>query len=321
MNYRKILLVVGLALLAGCSDDEPETEIPDLDFREEMREFVQAISSHAKSRNSSFLIIPQNGQELFTLDGTLNGDAAEDYFAAIDGTGREDLFYGYLADNEATPTGTTDIFTNYLQIALDKDKAVLVTDYCSSTGKVDNAYAKNNNQHFIPFAADHRELDNIPAYPGTPYAVNDADITSLSLAKNFLYLINPGEYATKAAFLDAIRDTNYDILLIDLYYDGEALSSTDVASLKTKANGGSRLVICYMSIGEAESYRPYWFLLPNHLIVSENPDWPGNYVVKYWEEEWQDLIYKDENSYTDKILTAGFDGVYLDIIEAYETFE
>ena len=41
----------------------------------------------------------------------------------------------------------------------------------------------------------------------------------------------------------------------------------------------------------------------------------------YWEDNWKKIIYKDQNSYTNKIVTTGFDGVYLDIIEAYESFE
>jgi cysteinyl-tRNA synthetase, unknown class len=321
MIVRKILLGVGVVVFAACGSDDPQIEIPDLDFRDEMRKFVQEISARAKAEKSDFLIIPQNGQELFTLDGTVNGALAEDYFAAIDGTGREDLFYGYLADDQQTPTGTTDIFINYLGLARDAGKTVMVTDYCSTQSKVNNAYASNDGNQFIPFVADHRELDNIPGYPSEPHGVNDADVIALSQAKNFLYLINPGEFGTKAAFLSAIKNTNYDVLLIDLYYDSEELSADDVASLKTKTNGGGRLVICYMSIGEAESYRPYWYQVPNDLIVSENPDWPGNYVVKYWDENWKNIIYKKDGSYTDKILKAGFDGVYLDIIEAYETFE
>jgi cysteinyl-tRNA synthetase len=40
--------------------------------------------------------------------------------------------------------------------------------------------------------------------------------------------------------------------------------------------------------------------------------------VKYWDPGWQSLIFGSPNSYLDKIVEAGFDGVYLDIIDAYE---
>ena len=53
----------------------------------------------------------------------------------------------------------------------------------------------------------------------------------------------------------------------------------------------------------------------------ENPDWEGNFKVKYWIEDWQKIIYGNEDSYLDKILEAHFDGVYLDIIDAFEYYE
>jgi cysteinyl-tRNA synthetase len=80
-----------------------------------------------------------------------------------------------------------------------------------------------------------------------------------------------------------------------------------------------------LSIGEAEDYRYYWqtdWRTGNpSWIAEENPDWEGNYKVKYWEPEWQDIIYGNNNSYLIRILGAGFDGVYLDIIDAFEYFE
>lgn len=320
MSYRNSLLVAGFIMLSACNDDA-ESKIPDLNFREEMRQFVQEISTHARQEKNTFLIIPQNGQELFTDDGTGSGEIATEYLAAIDGSGREDLFYGYNADDEATPASVTDDYVALLEILNDAGKTALITDYCSTQSKMDDSYQQNDSRQYVSFAADHRELDNIPNYPASPKNENDLDITSLSNAKNFLYLINPTSFASKTAFLDALKETNYDLVLIDLYFDEEALTASDISSLKKKANGGSRLVICYMSIGEAESYRPYWASLPKKLVTNENPDWPGNYVVKYWEEDWKKIVYKDDNSYTNKILTAGFDGVYLDIIEAYENFE
>ncbi|MEE8372615.1 MAG: endo alpha-1,4 polygalactosaminidase [Dehalococcoidia bacterium] len=83
--------------------------------------------------------------------------------------------------------------------------------------------------------------------------------------------------------------------------------------------------IAYMSIGEAEDYRYYWqeewgSSSPSWL-AEENPDWTGNYKVRYWDPVWQRIIYREDDSYLRKILDAGFDGVYLDIIDAFEYFE
>ena len=98
-----------------------------------------------------------------------------------------------------------------------------------------------------------------------------------------------------------------------------------INTLKTKNNGGKRLVISYMSIGEAEDYRYYWKsgwdINPPVWLADENPYWLGNYKVRYWIKEWQDIIFGSESSYLKKIIDAGFDGVYLDIIDAFEYFE
>ena len=73
------------------------------DYRQDMRTFVQNLSIYAKGICPSFIIIPQNGQELLTENGEGTGNPVTNYLTAIDGVGREDLFYGYNNDNEITP--------------------------------------------------------------------------------------------------------------------------------------------------------------------------------------------------------------------------
>ncbi len=290
-----------------------------------MRNLVQNISAYAKETKPSFVVIPQNGPELLTTNGEPDASLSRAYLDAIDGIGREDLFYGYTHDNIATPVSELNYLISLMDVAENNDVKVLVTDYCSNPSFVDDSYAQNAAKGYVSFAADHRELDNIPAYPEDPYKVNNSNVTSLAEAKNFLYLLNPSSFSSKDAFLDAIRETNYDVIVIDLFYDDVALSSSDVTSLRNKANGGSRLVIAYMSIGEAEDYRYYWQTEwetnPPSWLATENAEWTGNYKVRYWDAAWQDIIYGKDNSYLKKILDAGFDGVYLDIIDAFEYFE
>ena len=110
---------------------------------------------------------------------------------------------------------------------------------------------------------------------------------------------------------------NYDVIIMDLFYNGEELSSSEALSLKVKANGGTRLIIAYMSIGEAEDYRFYWQTVwetnPPSWLAEENPEWAGNYKVRYWMNDWQNIIYGNDGSYVRKIVDTGFDGVYLDV--------
>jgi cysteinyl-tRNA synthetase len=319
-------LVIVTVLMAGCAGHSTNSDtISERNYRQDMRNFVQGISTYAKGIRPSFIIIAQNGHELITESREETGTPAVAYLDAIDGVGREDLFYGYNDDNVETPVSERNIMISFMMIAENNGIEVLVTDYCSTHSFVDDSYYQNTARGYISFAADHRELDNIPIYPAYPYNVNSSNIKSLAEAKNFLYLISPDSYSSKIDFLNAARNTNYDILIIDTIYEDDFLTADEVASLKTKINGGNRLVIAYMSIGEAEDYRYYWRnqweSSPPSWLAEENPDWPGNYKVRYWETAWQDIIYGNDNSYLKKILNAGFDGVYLDIIDAFEYFE
>src|SRR5690349_2496887 len=104
-----------------------------------------------------------------------------------------------------------------------------------------------------------------------------------------------------------------------------AHSLNDVQRMRRKPDGGKRVVLSYMSIGEAEDYRyywdPTWKARAPAWLEKENPDWPGNYKVRYWSPEWRALIFGSPGAYLDKIIAAGFDGVYLDIIDVFEYYE
>ena len=297
-----------------------------MDFKQEMRNLVQEISVYSKAINSHFVIIPQNGAEIVATTGDDTGSPETNYINAIDGIGQESLYYGYSGDDEETINEMIEWTGSFLDMAKNNGTVkIIVTDYCYTHSKIDDSYSKNNNRNFISFAASHRGLDNIPSYPTQIYNENTNVITNLQDAQNFLYLINPdNEYSTKQEFVDAVKNTNYDFIIMDFFYDGEEFSAEQISQLKQKANGGKRLLICYLSIGEAEEYRYYWqtdWKEGNPTFIDkEDPNWKGNYYVRYWETEWKDIIFGNDNSYLKKIIDAGFDGVYLDIIDAFEHF-
>jgi len=317
------IIITIIFFFVSCKD---ENNLPEgIDVRQEMRDFVIELSVYAKNIKSDFIIIPQNGQALITDTGDENGTVNSEYVAAIDATGREDLFYGYSGDNQETPFDDNLEMVALCNLFEENSIQVLVTDYCWDEQYVDNSYYESNQANYISFAADSRELNTIPTYPIEPYNVNSENITDISMAKNFLYLINPENYSTKAEMLNAIKATNYDLVIMDLFFDDVALTAQDIAQIKSKNNGGLRKVISYMSVGEAEDYRYYWQEdWKNEKPVwleNENSSWAGNYKVRYWEQEWKDIIFGNQYSYLKKIMDAGFDGVYLDIIDGYEYFE
>jgi len=329
-EYIYLFPVLVSLFFSGCLIDWGEDEDFNREvssYRKDMRDFVVEIGSKAKLEDPDFIIVPQNGHELLSLNGAADGASAGEYLSAIDGVGREELFYGYEEDNLETSNDIREEMLPFLEKVTNAGKTVLVTDYASDKDKIETSCAASEALGFVGFASPSRDLDGIPAFPKTPHNVNNDKIDSLKQISNFLYLIDPAGFEGTDEYLEALQSTDFDLLIIDAFGpDGEALTLEQVESLKIKSSSGAkRMVLAYMSIGEAESYRWYfdeeWKTDPPAFLHEENLDWAGNYKVEYWNEDWKSIIYSGEDSYLQYLLDAGFDGAYLDIIDAYEYFE
>jgi len=113
--------------------------------------------------------------------------------------------------------------------------------------------------------------------------------------------------------------TAYDVVVIDAFFGG---GQKQLAELRHKPLGGRRIVLSYLSIGEAEVYRYYWAQCCRgrnrpKWVLTENARWKGNYRVQFWHPDWKSIIYEAADSYLKRIIDAGFDGVYLDRIDVH----
>lgn len=141
------------------------------------------------------------------------------------------------------------------------------------------------------------------------------------------YVLQADVFAkTKTLAVERLAACGRDWIVLDAAFDGE--TPWDRADLDTVRHGrAGRKVLAYISIGEAEDYRAYWrkewgrhgklSTAAPAWLSAENPEWKGNYRVKYWNAEWQRLIL----TAIDDAMARGFDGVYLDIVDGFETFE
>lgn len=94
MKKTKILiLIVIISTLFACETENQNNDLSNIDFRQEMRNFVMEIGDYSRSFDANFIVIPQNGQELATNTGYADGTPQTVYLQSIDATGREDLFY------------------------------------------------------------------------------------------------------------------------------------------------------------------------------------------------------------------------------------
>ncbi len=165
---------------------------------------------------------------------------------------------------------------------------------------------------------------SLPAqlFPSNGVALTFGSALGLADVDDFLFqLQGPGDAELD---LDPISATAFDACVIDFSSDGAIqFSAAQIAGLKSSAEP-ERIQLAYMSIGEAEDYRWYWPVLPPALVAGANPMWPNNFKALYWEPQWKQVILSGGGaygaSYLDRIIDQGFDGVYLDIIDAFEFF-
>ncbi len=239
------ILALGLIVIfARCSKEDPFENVA-----RKMQEFVANISAYARTLNPNFLIVPQNRIELaFNQIEPGNGPHTA-YMSAIDAISLEELFYNgsFAPDNKRL---------GMLQ-QRKATKKVMVSEFVSQNVNVTDAIARNSNEGFICFVrtGDNYHYKLIPTeMPNN----NPNPISSISAALNYLYLISYDNFSTAQEMLNAIAATNYDRILIDLFFKGTALSPAQVNQLKHKPNGSTRLVICYINTGAAEIFRYYW---------------------------------------------------------------
>ena len=150
--------------------------------------------------------------------------------------------------------------------------------------------------------------------------------------------------------VDALVNSHYDMLVLeptrtdwssdDRYFD----TSSMVSRIKGSVGSDGRhrkLVLAYVDIGEAEDWRWYWTWSqgwscrgeppadwPEYILACDPDGWEGNYPVAYWTAAWKEILLygvdegtqpgRDYESVVAQIVQDGFDGIYLDWVEAYE---
>ena len=179
----------------------------------------------------------------------------------------------------------------------------------------------------------------VPAPAGPPLAARQGP--PLTSAKVWGYQLQ-GAHA-------ALIAPDIDLIVIDHARETSAtdlLTAADVDAFRARPGRPPRIVLAYMSVGEAERYRFYWRrwwssnvylgMFKPSWLARENKEWKGNYLVRYWDPSWQKVmfdparsmldhvwhkIFSEPPAYLDSILNAGFDGVYLDRVDAFGEWE
>lgn len=157
--------------------------------------------------------------------------------------------------------------------------------------------------------------------PGMPASQSTHAINPLLQAESWGYQLQALDEKGFAALF-------YDVLVMDYTKAGKPgteFKPAELAKIRLKPNGQKRTLLSYFSVGEAETYRYYWkrewSSKKPHWMAHENKDWAGNFIVRFWDPQWRQIVYEAPDSYLARIVAAGFDGVYLDRVDVYTELE
>lgn len=151
----------------------------------------------------------------------------------------------------------------------------------------------------------------------------------LKNAKTFMYQIQDLE---RKGAIEALAKTEYQLLILEptrtIKGSQDFNTKGMIKRLRKTPDGKRRLVLAYVDIGEAEDYRTYWNKdwvapkkekpgYPDYILTVDPDGWSGNYPVAYWDKRWKD-IWIGKKGLIQSLSKDGFDGIYLDWVEAYD---
>lgn len=144
---------------------------------------------------------------------------------------------------------------------------------------------------------------------GTPLPPIDPGTEASWEIKSWVYQLQnyPG------GSLHQLINAPHDLAVIDLGSNNRYFTKDEIAALK--ASG--KKVLAYFSIGTTETYRPEYEATIS-LRLNQYEDWPQEYFVKFWDPLWWELAIKGR---VDQAIAAGFDGIYLDNLGAYNLID
>jgi endo-alpha-1,4-polygalactosaminidase (GH114 family) len=310
--------------------DIPLEQIPN--YRSAMREIVEDLGKYARDRNKKAIVIVHPGFDLlywsqreFDLAEAQRDPTAvvppstirpvgmpmRRYIQAIDGFVLDGQFCSPLRVPRAD-----------LAAARDEGLKVFSLDHCKTSEQAMAALQAAPATKIIDFAdtSDDADFKTVPEH--RPIPENPAEVENLSAAHNLLPLFSSKAFASREDWLTAIRNNNYDILVLDAFdRTDQPLTKAELHDLKFKKMGARRLVLARVDVGHADDSHFYfnrdWQVGAPSWIVGLGPDYLGEYQVEYWNPAWKAIIGK----YFAGIMDLGFDGVMIDGVDAYRLWE
>ncbi len=311
-------------------------------YREMLRKNLMMLISYAKQQKPSFQIMAHEGKELlekslweYHLDGynsaRKQGVNVNDPSFLMDLHHRREtteppvgsLARKYLNNLDAIALNNIYCGNQNIPSLLKKHNIKVISiDQCADTESFDKALINSamDKNLFYGIEEPSFAFNNIEHQP----VINETakNVSSIRDASNILFLTDDQKFADKFSMIQALRNTNYDVVVIrPLFHNQHSFTPEEIRSLQYKKNGTRRLLIAEMNLTEANASEYYWH--PDWKIGS--PDWlvrasfvnDNAVITAYWSHDWQKII----SAYFQSIVNSEYDGVFFTGLENHEYFE
>ena len=304
-------------------------ESEGVDPRQEMVWWVGDMAEFTRSQKPAFIVVGQNAAELAALD---------EYADILDAVSQEQVWFDGAADNDPPgdcplPRTEADVETDAYVASLSEPCREMYVDFPDSTLHVSSEeylqdLALAQSKGLTIFTVDYAlEPQNIAWVSETSRALGFVPFVGNRMLDRYVEPLPemgepepPTPTAITGDWWQPEVDTTWQWQLggdIDQSFDVDMydidLFDSDAGMVEALHDQG-RMVICYISVGSWEDWRPDKDQIPSSVIGKKYEGWPGE---KWLDISQIDLLAPVMRARLDMCRAKGFDGIEPDNIDSY----
>lgn len=290
---------------------------------QDMRDFISDIAAYGRKIKPSFVVVVDGLPLVADVDELdhkkLNPNVA--FMENIDGVLVDGLRHPHDGPREEDAQARIE---ELAKIAQNNRLAILTIEH-TDPENAGAAIARDQADQYIPFVPTTALMDTIPRVPTRPVSENGNSIADLASVKNHLVIRDSSQFGTPTQYLNKVRNTNYDLLVTDIYHGRQTLGRKTIENLKFKLLGAKRMVLATIDIAHTSPFHFYWKPewtqgSPRFIDEPVRGDKTRHYT-RYWYSGWRDIIMGNRQSYVFGLISQGFDGIVIRGTGAYRLFD
>lgn len=282
---------------------------PDLLFRTQVDDSLEALLAPPESLSGSF----GTGGASTTDDGLPVGALERQFARVLDGVVIDDIYCRDTGEEAPPPP----LEPEQVERLLDFGLTIITIERCNDAVSAQQARTRAAEDGILAHVTTDRRLASVPA--GRLAGASAEMVQDIAAAENVLVVLDSSRYDSLGDWLEALRGTNHDALIITPFFHGdEPLTPEQVYGLKFKKVGVPRLVIARLPMTIAYDTAWYWkptWKVGSPAFITGRTDQEGVYRVDFAHTQWREIVGESFRG----LLELGFDGVMLDGLDIVQT--